>query len=127
MFSVPWRIAAIALAALAPLWGTAPPADAATSPVRATRLPNCNYNGGVAPCFESTRANGIQVKMIFDNLNPEPSNAPTRNFYVTAVQTRTPQGLVPFLHDHVIGQDRPQTRADNRENDSIRYHGFFVL
>src|SRR2546430_15350798 len=56
--------------------------------------------------------------MTFVDLNPQPSNAPTANFYVTAPQTRTPQGLVPFLHDHVIGDEPPQNH---------RYHGFFVL
>jgi hypothetical protein len=40
-----------------------------------------------------------------------------------APQTRTPQGRVPFLHDHVIGD----VSAQNHGNDRVRYHGYFVL
>jgi hypothetical protein len=108
---------------------------AAASPVHAARLPNCNDNGGVAPCFEKVWADGVQLEMTFVNLNPKPSNARTHNFYVMAPQTGTPQGLVPFLHDHVIGdvpsQDhgdgRDDGRGDDRGNDRVRFHGFFVL
>jgi hypothetical protein len=71
-------------------------------------------------------ADGVQVKMKFVNLSPTPSDAPTVNFYVLAPQTRTPQGLVPFLHDHVIGD--VQNHGDDRgDNKRVRYHGFFVF
>jgi hypothetical protein len=64
--------------------------------------------------------------MKFVNLKPKPSNAPTVNFYVLAPQTGTPQGGVPFLHDHVIGD--VQNHGDDRgDNKRVRYHGFFVL
>jgi hypothetical protein len=64
--------------------------------------------------------------MKFVNLNPKPSNAPTVNFYVLAPQAGTPQGVVPFLHDHVIGD--VQNHGDDRgDNNRVRYHGFFVL
>jgi hypothetical protein len=65
--------------------------------------------------------------MTFVDLNPTPSNAPIHNFYVMAPQTRTPQGRVPFLHDHVIGDVSPQNHGDVRGNNRLRYHGYFVL
>jgi hypothetical protein len=46
--------------------------------------------------------------------------------YVLAPQTATPQGLVPFLHDHVIGD--VQNHGDDRgDNNRVRYHAYFVL
>jgi hypothetical protein len=102
----------------------APPVQAAAGPAQAARLPNCADNGIVAPCFEPVWADGVQVKMKFINLNPKPSNAPTVNFYVLAPQTDIPQGLIPFLHDHVIGD------VKNRGEDPdgrVRYHAYFVL
>jgi len=92
----------------------------AASPVQAAGLKNCGGNGIVAPCFENVWSNGVQVKMTFVQFNPAPSNAPTRNFYVIAPQTAAPQGWVPFLHDHVIGDLSAQ-------NHQVRYHAFFVL
>lgn len=120
MISIRARIAIIVVAALTPVLAAAPPAQAAG-------LPNCNDNGGIAPCYEKVWANGVQLKMRFVNLNPKPSKAPTHNFYVTAPQTRTPQGLIPFLHDHVVGDVPSQRHGDDRDNDRVRYHGFFVL
>ena len=112
MGSIPVRIATITIAALTLVL-------AAAVPVQAASLPNCNDKGATTPCFELVWADGVQVKMKFVNLNPKPSNAPTVNFYVLAPQTGTPQGTVPFLHDHVIG--------DVDRNGRVRYHGFFVL
>jgi hypothetical protein len=64
--------------------------------------------------------------MKFVNFNPKPSNAPTDNFYVLAPQTATPQGWVPFLHDHVIGD--VQNHGDDRgDNNRVRYHAYLVL
>ena len=118
--SIRVRIATITVAALTLV-------SAAASPVQAVGLPNCNDQGAITPCFEVVWADGVQVKMKFVNLNPKPSNAPTVNFYVLAPQTGTPQGLVPFLHDHVIGDVRSQRdHRDDREG-RVRYHGFFVL
>jgi hypothetical protein len=99
----------------------------AAAPVQAAALKNCNGNGGIAPCFEPVWANGVQLKMKFVNLTPKPSNAPTVNFYVMAPQTGTPEGLVPFLHDHLIGDVRRHNQGDERGGNRVRYHGFFVL
>jgi hypothetical protein len=125
--SIRVRIATITVAALTPVLAAAFPVQASASSVQAAGLPNCNDNGAVAPCFETVWANGVHLKMRFVNFNPKPSNARTHNFYVIAPQTGTPQGRVPFLHDHVIGAVRSQNHGDDRGNDRVRYHGFFVL
>jgi hypothetical protein len=96
-------------------------------PVQAAGLSNCADNGITAPCFEKIWSDGAQVKMTFVDLNPVRSNGPTHKFYVTAPQTRVPQGRVPFLHDHVIGDLSPQSRSDDRGGNPIRYHAYFVL
>jgi hypothetical protein len=122
--SIRVRIATITVAALTLVLAGASSVQAAAAPVQPAALPNCNNQGAVTPCFEPVWADGVQVKMKFVNLNPKPSNAPTVNFYVLAPQTDTPQGLVPFLHDHVIGD------VQNHGEDPVgrvRYHGFFVL
>ena len=95
----------------------------AASPVQAAGPKNCADNGIIAPCFEKVWSEGVQVKMTFIDFNPTPSNDPTRNFYVIAPQTRAPQGTVPFLHDHVIGEVSPRNHGD----DPVRYHAYFVL
>jgi len=115
--SIHVRIATIAVAVLTLVLGAA-------APVHAAGVPNCNDQGATVPCFEMVWANGVQVKMTFVDLNPKPSNAPTEKFYVMAPQTGSPQGRVPFLHDHLIGNVSPQ--HDDRDG-RVRYHGFFVL
>ena len=126
MGSIRVRIGTITIAALTLVLAAAFPVQAAAAPVQAASLPNCNATGATTPCFEMVWADGVQVKMKFVNLNPKPSNAPTVNFYVLAPQTGTPQGSVPFLHDHVIGD--VQNHGDDRGNNKrVRYHGFFVL
>jgi hypothetical protein len=120
MSSILVRIATTTVAALTLIM-------AAASPAQAAGLTNCNDPGATTPCFEKVWSDGAQVKMTFVNLNPAPSNAPTRNFYVLAPQTGAPQGSVPFLHDHVIGDVSPQSQGDDRGNNSVRYHGYFVL
>jgi hypothetical protein len=114
------RIATTTVAALALI-------TAAASPVQAAGQTNCNDVGATTPCFEKIWSDGAQVKMTFVDLNPAPSNAPRRNFYVLAPQTGAPQGSVPFLHDHVVGDVSPQSRGDDRGNNLVRYHGYFVL
>jgi hypothetical protein len=109
------------VAALALVLGAASPVQAAAS------LKNCADNGVIAPCFEKVWSDTAQVKMTFVDFNPTPSTAPTRNFYVIAPQTRAPQGRVPFLHDHVIGDVSAQNHGDDRGNNLVRYHAFFVL
>jgi hypothetical protein len=114
------RIATTTVAALTLVLGAA-------SPVQAAGLGNCNDPGATTPCFEKVWSEGAQVKMTFVDLSPAPSNAPTEKFYVMAPQTRTPQGWVPFLHDHLIGDVSSRSHGDNRGNNLVRYHGYFVL
>jgi hypothetical protein len=114
------RIATTTVAALTLVLGAA-------SPVQAAGPGNCNDSGATTPCFEKIWSDGVQVKMTFLDLNPTPSNAPTQNFYVMAPQTHTPQGWVPFLHDHLIGDVSSRSHGDNRGNNRVRYHGYFVL
>ena len=121
--SIRVRIATITVAALTLVLAAAFPVQASAPPVQAAGLKNCIDTGGLAPCFEMVWANGVQLKMTFTNLNPKPSNAPTDNFYVMAPQTGTPQGSLPFAHDHVIGDVPSQNHGDY----SVHYHGFFVL
>jgi hypothetical protein len=118
--SVLVRIATTTVAALTLVLGAA-------SPVQAAGPGNCNDPGATLPCFEKIWSDGAQVKMIFVDLNPTPSNVPTHKFYVMAPQTRTPQGSVPFLHDHLIGDVSARSHGDNRSNNLVRYHGYFVL
>lgn len=120
------RIVALTVAALTFVMAAAGPVQAA-GPKSPGAPPNCNDQGAVTPCFEMVWSDGVQVTMTFVNLNPKPSNAPTVNFYVLAPQTGAPQGLVPFLHDHVIGDVPRHSRGDDLDNGRVRYHGFFVL
>jgi hypothetical protein len=126
MGSIRVRIATLAVAAVTLVLAGAPPIQAAASPAQAAALPNCADNGIVAPCFEIVWADGVQVKMKFVNFSPKPSNVPTANFYVLAPQTDTPQGTVPFLHDHVIG-DVPSQNHGEDPAGRVRYHAYFVL
>jgi len=125
--SIRVRIGTITVAALSLVLAAAAPVQAAAAPVQGAGLRNCIDTGGLAPCFEMVWSDGVQVKMKFVNLNPKPSNAPTVNFYVLAPQTGTPQGLVPFLHDHVIGDVQNHGDDDRGDNRRVRYHGYFVL
>ena len=114
-------IATITLAALTLALPVALPAHAAG-------LRNCADIAGTttAPiaCFETVWANGVQVRMTFSNLQfPPTTSAPTGNFYVLAPQTDTPQGWVPFLHDHVVGNAPGQ----NHGGYDVHYHGYFVF
>ena len=117
------RIAAIIVAAMTLIL-------AAALPVQAAGIPNCNDNGATTPCFEPVWVDGGQVKMIFIDLNPTPSNPSDVNFYVLAPQTGTPQGgPVPFFHDHVT-DDTPsrEKRHDAHHGDlNVHYHSFLVF
>jgi hypothetical protein len=124
--SIRVRIATVAVAAVTLVLAGAPPIQAAAGPAQAAGLPNCADNGIVAPCFEIVWADGVQVKMKFVNFSPKPSNVPTANFYVLAPQTDTPQGTVPFLHDHVIG-DVPSQNHGEDPAGRVRYHAYFVF
>ena len=110
------RIAAITVAALTLVLASA-------HPVQAAGVPNCNVSV-TTPCFEKVWVDGDQFKMTFVDLNPTPSNPSDVNFYVLAPQTGTPQGSVPFFHDHVTANTRPHD--ENHGDLNVNYHGVFV-
>ena len=111
------RIAAIAIAALTLVLASA-------HPVQATGVPNCNVSV-TTPCFEMVWVDGAQFKMTFIDLNPTPPHPSDVNFYVLAPQTGTPQGSVPFFHDHVTADTQPHDV--NHDDRNVHYHGFFVF
>lgn len=56
-------------------------------------------------CYEPIWVHGVQVTMTFPqaaNQFPGSRNTNVMNFYVVAPQTDTPQGALPFGHDHVV-------------------------
>ena len=120
--SLPDRVATTTLAALTVVLAVdALTVDtAAASPVQPAPLVNCGAIGATTPCFEKVWSDDNQVKMTFVDLNPAPSTASVRNFYVLAPQTHTPQGTVPFLHDHVIGDVSPQNHGDDGGTNLVR-------
>jgi hypothetical protein len=114
-------IATIAVAALALGLPAAPSAQAAG-------LPNCvDLVGGSGACYELVWVNGVQVRMVFPQAGqPYPGVTPgdkVENFYVMAPQTGTPQGTLPFLHDHTV------TERSSRNHGAYSgiVHGYFVL
>jgi hypothetical protein len=120
------RISMVTVAALTLVWASASLAHTA-------RLPNCSV-AETTPCFEKVWADGEQLKMTFIDLNPQPASASDVPFYLVAPQTGTPQGLVPFLHDHVTDETRSEearhgrSRHEERSGDfNLHYHGFFVF
>jgi hypothetical protein len=95
---------------------------------QAADLPNCNA-AETTPCFEVVWVNNAQFKMTFLDLNPTPIDPSDAKFYVLAPQTSTPQGKVPFIHDHVADDKRAHS-ASHREGSAemaVHYHGFLVL
>ena len=98
---------------------------ASAHPVQAAGVPNCNVSV-TTPCFEKVWVDGVQFKMTFIDLSPQPHSASDVNFYVLAPQTGTPQGgPVPFFHDHVTAETQPQKA--NHGDFNLHYHGFFVF
>ena len=100
----------------------------AAPPVQAAGLTNCvELFGRSGACYELVWANGVQFRMTFAQTAKQfPGATPSRkvdNFYVVAQQTGTPQGTLPFLHDHVV-RDVPR---QNRGDYSVLVRGFFVL
>jgi len=96
------RIAAMTLAAVALLFPAASSAQAAG-------LINCvplSLTGGSGACWESVWVNGVERRMVFAQEAKEfPGAINTERvgkFYVTAPQTDTPQGALPFRHDHTV-------------------------
>jgi hypothetical protein len=80
----------------------------------APALPDCSVAVAL-PCTERIWADRREVTMTFYDLDVK-TNPPTQNFYVVAPQTDTPQGIIPFLHDHVVGDD-----------DGVYWHGYLAL
>jgi hypothetical protein len=115
------RIAALTLATVALVFPAASPAQAAG-------LTNCvELFGRSGACWESVWANGIEFTMTFPQTAREfPGAIPSGrvdNFYVIAPQTDTPQGALPFPHDHTVGN----VPADNHGNYVTRLRGFLVF
>ena len=115
-------IATFAVAGLA-LVGTA------ALPAAAAGLRNCVDLTGRdidhVGCYEAVWANGGQLRMTFANTDFT-GNTPgdkLDNFYVMAPQTDTPQGALPFPHDHVV-RDLP---AQNHGAYSVQLRGILVL
>ena len=77
-------------------------------------VPDCNQLQQL-PCFEMIWVDGLKRKMRFFDVDVK-TNPPTQNFYVTAPQSDTPQGIIPFQHDHVTAQDTAEY-----------WHGYLVL
>ena len=101
-FQVTTRIAALTLAAVALLFPAASPAQAAGL-INCVRL---SLTGGSGACWESVWVNGVERRMVFPQEAKEfPGTIHTDRvgkFYVTAPQTDTPQGALPFRHDHTV-------------------------
>jgi hypothetical protein len=109
-------IAAVVLAAVAFL-------VPAASPAHAAGFVNCvplsqMYRSGA--CWESVWVNGVQHRMVFAQEAKEfPGTIPTDrvgNFYVIGPQTDTPQGALPFTHDHTVA-----------DTNFTKVHGFLVF
>jgi hypothetical protein len=110
------RIAAFTLAAVALLFPAASPAEAAG-------LINCvplSLTGGSGACWESVWVNGVERRMVFPQEAKEfPGTIHSDrvgSFYVTAPQTATPQGALPFQHDHTV-----------TDTNSTQLRGFLVF
>jgi hypothetical protein len=115
------RVAALAVAALALLV----PAGAT---VQAAGIRNCadviGPSFGPVACYETIWANGVQHRMTFANQGFSGTiNSKPDPFYVLAPQTATPQGTVPFAHDHVAGDVSTQNHGDY----SVKLESYFVL
>src|SRR6266550_5784337 len=111
------RIAVFVLAAVALLFPAAPPAQAAGLVNCVDLLIQANRAGA---CWESVWVDGAERRMVFpqeaqqfpgtiqaDRVGP---------FYVIAPQTATPQGALPFQHDHTVA-----------DSNFTKLHGYLVF
>jgi hypothetical protein len=115
-------VATMTVAALALVLPAAPPvhADGPRNCVDVTG-PGASH----AACYELVWVNGVQLTMTFANTQfrgATPSDN-LDNFYVVAQQADTPQGTLPFPHDHVVRDVPPQNHGDY----SVLLHGFFAF
>ena len=81
----------------------------AASPAQAAGLTNCvplSLTDRSGACWESVWVNGVQHRLVFPQEAHQFPGAihsdQVGNFYVTAPQTDTPQGALPFRHDHTV-------------------------
>ena len=95
----------------------------AASPALAAGLTNCvplSLGDRSGACWEFVWVNGVEHRMVFSQ---EAKQFPgtiqsdrVGNFYVTAPQTDTPQGALPFRHDHTV-----------TDTQFTKLHGFLVF
>jgi hypothetical protein len=95
----------------------------AASPAQAAGLTNCvplSLTDRSGACWESVWVNGVERRMVFPQEAKEFPGAihtdRVGNFYVTAPQTDTPQGALPFAHDHTVS-----------DTHFTKLHGFLVF
>jgi hypothetical protein len=95
----------------------------AASPAHAAGLINCvplSLTSHSGACWESVWVNGLERRMVFPQEAKEFPGAidsdRVGNFYVTAPQTDTPQGALPFAHDHTVS-----------DMHFTKLHGFLVF
>ncbi len=95
----------------------------AASPVQAAGLTNCvplSLTDRSGACWESVWVNGVERRLVFPQEAKEfPGTIHSEqvgNFYVTAPQTDTPQGALPFAHDHTVS-----------DTHFTKVHGFLVF
>jgi hypothetical protein len=95
----------------------------AASPAQAAGLTNCvplSLTDRSGACWESVWVNGVERRMVFPQEAKEFPGAihsdRVGNFYVTAPQTDTPQGALPFAHDHTVA-----------DTHFTKLHGFLVF
>jgi hypothetical protein len=109
-------IAAVVLAAVAFLVPAASPTHAAGF-VNCVPLSQMDRSGA---CWESVWVNGVQHRMVFAQEAKEfPGTIQTDrvgNFYVIGPQADTPQGALPFKHDHTVA-----------DTNFTKLHGFLVF
>jgi len=95
----------------------------AASPAHAAGLINCvplSLTDRSGACWESVWVNGVERRMVFPQEAKEFPGAihsdRVGNFYVIAPQTDTPQGALPFRHDHTVA-----------DTHFTKLHGYLVF
>ena len=95
----------------------------AASPAHAAGLINCvplSLTDRSGACWEAVWVNGVERRMVFpQEAQPFPGaihSDRVGNFYVIAPQTDTPQGALPFRHDHTVA-----------DTHFTKLHGYLVF